>query len=102
MLFFILSRCSCLKKLCHAFPSPEAREVQPGEFWDVVVVTAADESQRDAYELQIRGKVDRRELPLGLHYKVFSDPPGSKIGECVSQAAYISLEGSNKSLHYYY
>ncbi|TNN69221.1 Fucose-1-phosphate guanylyltransferase [Liparis tanakae] len=80
MLFFILSRRSCLKKLCHVFPSPEAREVQPGEFWDVVVVTAADESQRDAYELQIRGKVDRRELPLGLHYKVFSDPPGSKIG----------------------
>lgn len=77
----------CVKKLQKAtrekirkFNSLRAREVQPGEFWDVVVVTAADESQRDAYELQIRGKVDRRELPLGLHYKVFSDPPGSKIG----------------------
>ncbi|KAM7011843.1 fucose-1-phosphate guanylyltransferase [Tautogolabrus adspersus] len=56
------------------------REVQPGEFWDVVVVTAVDESQREAYELQISEKVKRKELPLGVHYKVFSDPPGSKIG----------------------
>lgn len=55
--------------------------MQPGEFWDVVVVTAADESQREAYELQISGKVDRKELPLGTQYKVFSDPPGCKIGE---------------------
>lgn len=55
--------------------------MQPGEFWDVVVVTAVDVSQRDSYELQIREKVDRKELPLGVHYKVFSDPPGSKIGE---------------------
>lgn len=54
--------------------------MQPGEFWDVVVVTAADVSQKEAYELQIRGKVDRKELPLGVHYKVLSDPPGSKIG----------------------
>ncbi|XP_054458477.1 fucose-1-phosphate guanylyltransferase [Anoplopoma fimbria] len=60
--------------------SLRAGEVQPGEFWDVVVVTAADENQREAYELQIREKADRRELPLGLHYKVFSDPPGCKIG----------------------
>ncbi|XP_034387648.1 serine/threonine-protein kinase TNNI3K isoform X1 [Cyclopterus lumpus] len=77
----------CVKKLEKAtrekittFNSLRGREVQPGEFWDAVVVTAADESQRDAYELQIRGKVDRKELPLGLPYKVFSDPPGSKIG----------------------
>ncbi|XP_029285925.1 fucose-1-phosphate guanylyltransferase [Cottoperca gobio] len=62
------------------FNSLRAREVQPGEFWDVVVVTAVDEQQRDAYELQIRQKLHRRELPLGVHYKVFSDPPGSKIG----------------------
>lgn len=55
--------------------------MQPGEFWDVVVVTAVDGSQREAYEMQIREKVDRKELPLGANYKVFSDPPGSKIGE---------------------
>lgn len=58
----------------------EGREVQPGQFWDVVVVTAVDGSQRESYELQISEKLDRKELPLS-HYKVFSDPPGSKIGK---------------------
>ncbi|XP_070816807.1 fucose-1-phosphate guanylyltransferase [Chaetodon trifascialis] len=62
------------------FNSLRARELQPGEFWDVVVLTAVDVSQREAYELQIHEKVDRKELPLGVHYKVFSDPPGTKIG----------------------
>ncbi|XP_072245772.1 fucose-1-phosphate guanylyltransferase [Leuresthes tenuis] len=62
------------------FNSLRGLEVQPGVFWDVVVVTAVDGSQREAYELQISEKIDRKELPLGTHYKVFSDPPGSKIG----------------------
>ncbi|XP_038125619.1 fucose-1-phosphate guanylyltransferase [Cyprinodon tularosa] len=60
--------------------SLRGREAGPGEFWDVVVVSAVDESQREAYELQIREKAERKELPLGAHYKVFSDPPGCKIG----------------------
>lgn len=60
----------------------EGREVLPGEFWDVVILTAVDVAQREAYVLQISEKIDRKELPLGIHYKVFSDPPGSKIGEC--------------------
>lgn len=47
--------------------------MKPGEFWDVVVVTSIDENQRDAYELQIREKIERKELPLGIDYKVFSD-----------------------------
>lgn len=59
----------------------EEREVQPGEFWDVVVLTAVDAEQREAYELQVLQKVDRKELPRGVGYKVFSDPPGYKIGE---------------------
>ncbi|XP_041647420.1 fucose-1-phosphate guanylyltransferase [Cheilinus undulatus] len=63
-----------------AFNSLRGREVQTGEFWDVVVMTAVDESQREVYELQISEKVQRKELPLGPHYKVFSDPPGAKIG----------------------
>ncbi|XP_063322319.1 fucose-1-phosphate guanylyltransferase [Pelmatolapia mariae] len=68
------------RKKLRKFNSLRGREVQPGEFWDVVVVTAVDGSQRKAYELQISEKVDRKELPLGVHYKVFSDPPGPKIG----------------------
>lgn len=68
------------KEKLRRFNSLRGREVQPGEFWDAVVVTAVDESQREAYELQISEKAHRKELPLGIHYKVFSDPPGSKIG----------------------
>ncbi|XP_020788756.2 serine/threonine-protein kinase TNNI3K isoform X1 [Boleophthalmus pectinirostris] len=62
------------------FDDLRGREVKPGEFWDVVVVTAVDESQKDAYELQINEKIKRKELPLGIDYKVVSDPPGYKIG----------------------
>ncbi|XP_008282139.1 fucose-1-phosphate guanylyltransferase [Stegastes partitus] len=77
----------CIRKLQTAtreklrkLNSLRGREVQPGDFWDVVVLTAADRSQKTSYELQIREKTDRKELPLGVHYKVFSDPPGPKIG----------------------
>nr|XP_019936510.1 PREDICTED: fucose-1-phosphate guanylyltransferase [Paralichthys olivaceus] len=62
------------------FNSLRGREVQGAGYWDVVVLTAVDESQRAAYELQVRGKLHRGELPLGIHYKVFSDPPGHKVG----------------------
>ena len=49
-------------------------------FWDIVVITALDESQKDAYDIQIQSKLARRELPLGVKYHVFYDPPGPKIG----------------------
>ncbi|KAJ3599776.1 hypothetical protein NHX12_033732 [Muraenolepis orangiensis] len=75
------------EKLQHAtrakirtFNALRGKEVRPGQFWDLVVVTAVDESQRVAYELQITDKVSRQELPLGVDYKVFSDPPGPKVG----------------------
>ncbi|XP_034035523.1 fucose-1-phosphate guanylyltransferase [Thalassophryne amazonica] len=77
----------CLRRLKVAtrekikkFELLRGRGVETGRFWDVVVVSAMDESQRQAYELQIREKVERKELPLGVDYKVFSDPPGYKIG----------------------
>ncbi|XP_040262640.1 fucose-1-phosphate guanylyltransferase [Bufo bufo] len=56
------------------------RDVQAGEFWDVVVITAADKIQELAYQRQIADKVARKELPLRVRYHVFSDPPGPKIG----------------------
>lgn len=62
------------------FDNLRGREVRPGEFWDVVVVTAVDETQKDVYELQINDKIKRKELPLGIDYKVVSDPSGFKIG----------------------
>jgi len=52
----------------------------PFRFWDVVVLTASDDDQKEAYELQLRSKLDRREIPTGVDYIVFSDPPGPKIG----------------------
>ncbi|KAL2089958.1 hypothetical protein ACEWY4_014646 [Coilia grayii] len=62
------------------FNKMRGKEVQPGEFWDLVVLTAVDEDQKVAYELQIKEKLGRKELPLGVPYHVFADPPGSKIG----------------------
>lgn len=62
------------------FPST-GKEVQSDEFWDLVVITAVDEDQRSAYEIQITDKLERKELPLGIRYHVFADPPGCKIGE---------------------
>ncbi|XP_056388708.1 fucose-1-phosphate guanylyltransferase isoform X2 [Hyla sarda] len=56
------------------------KEAPAGEFWDVVVITAADKQQERAYDQQIADKVARRELPLGVRYHVFSDTPGPKIG----------------------
>jgi len=49
-------------------------------FWDAVVLTASDADQKLAYEMQITGKLRRREIPQGVDYLVFADPPGPKIG----------------------
>lgn len=49
-------------------------------FWDVVVLTASDDDQKFAFECQLSGKLKRKEIPLGLPYLVFADPPGPKIG----------------------
>ncbi|XP_053329065.1 fucose-1-phosphate guanylyltransferase [Spea bombifrons] len=62
------------------FNSMRGKEVKPGEFWDVVVITAADRQQELAYQQQIADKLAQKELPLGVRYHVFSDPPGPKIG----------------------
>ncbi|KAL9952409.1 hypothetical protein ACROYT_G039659 [Oculina patagonica] len=62
-----------------AFESIRGKEVDI-PFWDIVVITALDESQKDAYEIQLQSKLARGELPLGVKYHVFYDPPGPKIG----------------------
>uniref|UniRef100_A0A8D0L5X9 Fucose-1-phosphate guanylyltransferase n=1 Tax=Sphenodon punctatus TaxID=8508 RepID=A0A8D0L5X9_SPHPU len=56
------------------------KAIQTGEFWDVVVITAVDKKQELAYQQQLADKLKRKELPLGVHYHVFTDPPGPKIG----------------------
>ncbi|XP_038601013.1 fucose-1-phosphate guanylyltransferase [Tachyglossus aculeatus] len=62
------------------FAQLRGKTVKPGQFWDVVVLTAADEKQEFAYEQQLSSKLKRKELPLGVHYHVFADPAGTKIG----------------------
>ncbi|XP_060592442.1 fucose-1-phosphate guanylyltransferase-like [Ruditapes philippinarum] len=49
-------------------------------FWDVVVLTAADEAQKNVYEKQLKYKYERQELPVNVEIIVVADPPGPKIG----------------------
>ncbi|KAM6398118.1 fucose-1-phosphate guanylyltransferase isoform 1-T1 [Pluvialis apricaria] len=62
------------------FAALRGKAARPGEFWDVVAVTAADAEQARAYRQQLAEKLGRGELPLGARYHVFVDPPGPKIG----------------------
>ena len=72
---------STLRKL-QLFDSIRGKDVRESKipFWDIVVITAVDEKQLVAYELQIEAKLSRGELPKGVVYKVVNDPPGPKIG----------------------
>lgn len=74
-------RASTLRKL-KLFDSIRGKDVKKMgiPFWDVVVVTAVDDKQLEAYEIQIEAKLSRGELPEGVIYKVVSDPAGPKIG----------------------
>ncbi|KAM9238789.1 fucose-1-phosphate guanylyltransferase [Leptosomus discolor] len=62
------------------FAALRGKAARPGEFWDVVAVTAADAEQARAYRRQLAEKLRGGELPLGVRYHVFVDPPGPKIG----------------------
>ncbi|XP_036112976.1 fucose-1-phosphate guanylyltransferase isoform X1 [Molossus molossus] len=62
------------------FSELRGKPVAAGEFWDIVVITAADEKQELAYKQQLSEKLKKKELPLGVQYHVFVDPAGAKIG----------------------
>ncbi|CAH1776591.1 unnamed protein product [Owenia fusiformis] len=49
-------------------------------FWDVVVITASDDAQREAFQLQVFDKLQRKEIPSDVPYHVIADPEGPKIG----------------------
>ena len=49
-------------------------------FWDIVVLSALDPSQKTAYEVQLKEKLERKELPLFTEYFVVNDPVGCKVG----------------------
>ncbi|KAK6173154.1 hypothetical protein SNE40_016663 [Patella caerulea] len=61
------------------------------EFWDVAVITTADQSQKKAYEIQIEEKRTRNELPSDLPLIVVADPPGVKIGNGGSTLVALEL-----------
>ncbi|OWF43785.1 fucose-1-phosphate guanylyltransferase-like [Mizuhopecten yessoensis] len=50
------------------------------QFWDVVVITAGDDAQKEAFEAQLDSKFSRKELPLDCPIHVVADPPGPKLG----------------------
>ena len=56
------------------------KEEFPFPYWDLVVLTASDESQKHAYEKQIDNKLSKGELPRGIPYLVYADPAGPKVG----------------------
>ena len=49
-------------------------------FWDVVVLTASDEAQKEAFNKQLEEKLSNNLLPKVCEYLVVSDPIGVKIG----------------------
>ncbi|MGH0147829.1 UNVERIFIED_CONTAM: hypothetical protein FKN15_048049 [Acipenser sinensis] len=89
------------KEKLDKFNKIRGKAVQTGEFWDIVVITAADEKQKLAYEQQIAEKLRRKELPLWVQYHVFADPPGVKIGkycdECSTDFPSCSAKIKSKS-----
>ncbi|XP_030836767.1 fucose-1-phosphate guanylyltransferase [Strongylocentrotus purpuratus] len=59
-------------------------------YWDIVVITAGDEDQKTAYDLQLQEKLARQQLPLGTKYHVLKDPGNVKIGPGGSMMAALS------------
>ena len=48
-------------------------------FWDLVVISAGDESQETWYKAQLELKKESGDLP-GVPYLCVADPPGPRIG----------------------
>uniref|UniRef100_A0A6I8Q893 GDP-fucose pyrophosphorylase domain-containing protein n=1 Tax=Xenopus tropicalis TaxID=8364 RepID=A0A6I8Q893_XENTR len=76
-----LAATSSLLKLCSLLSIYSGKALLLGVFWDTFAITAADKQQELAYQQQIADKLTRKVLPPGVHYHVFSDPLGPKIGE---------------------
>ncbi|XP_076353850.1 fucose-1-phosphate guanylyltransferase-like isoform X2 [Tachypleus tridentatus] len=72
---------SFMRKVLEGFNKIRGREKKDFHipFWDVVTITTADEEQKGAFEEQIKRKCSSHDLPLGVPFHVFADPPGIKI-----------------------
>ncbi|XP_041485711.1 fucose-1-phosphate guanylyltransferase-like [Lytechinus variegatus] len=72
------------------FESIRGKQVINIPYWDIVVITAGDEDQKNAYDLQLKEKLARQQLPLGTKYHVLKDPGDVKIGPGGSMMAALS------------
>ena len=48
--------------------------------WDWIVISAADNAQKDCFERQLRTKIEDRALFSNANYLVIADPPGPPLG----------------------
>ncbi|KAK3100415.1 hypothetical protein FSP39_019622 [Pinctada imbricata] len=69
-----------MKRVLKDYENIRGKPASSIDFWDVVMITAADNDQRDVFKAQIDAKSKRGELPTGIPYTVISDPPGPKLG----------------------
>ena len=66
------------ERYCEILRREKSREKT--DFWDVVVLTAADDEQARAYREQVRWRQELGQIPASCAYHVVPDPPGCKIG----------------------
>lgn len=81
-----------MRKLLELYETVRGRKPQERgvEFWDCVVVSAADTSQEEWYNKQIQLKLEKGELPL-VPYLCIADPEGPRIGSGGSTLHILSL-----------
>ncbi|XP_071511632.1 fucose-1-phosphate guanylyltransferase-like [Diadema antillarum] len=72
------------------FEAIRGKQIINFPYWDIVVITAADADQLTAYNLQLKQKLARQQLPLGIKYHVLKDPGDCKIGPGGSMMAALS------------
>ncbi len=48
--------------------------------WDYVILTASNEAQAKAYEVQIAHRLENKQIPAGTHYAVIPDLDGLRVG----------------------
>ena len=72
--FFAKNKVKYESLCCRDISDPE------NPFWDIIVVTASDQSQCETYQMQIEEKIRNKLIPSACEYRVYPDPGGVKIG----------------------
>jgi len=48
--------------------------------WDYIILTASNDDQAQAYQMQINNRIENNLLPASTHYAVIPDPDGKRVG----------------------